>query len=168
MSPRRSRMAVAVLALAGVFLSTYLLLYRLGFYGGLVCGSGGGCEVVQASRYASFLGVPVAGWGVGWYAAVLAVALLGLRPSALRPARRSGVSGVSGGREGDRGPTGPARLLRWLAAGGLLFTLYLTAVELFVLEAICTLCVVSALLVVAICGLVVVERIGRANRADRS
>jgi uncharacterized membrane protein len=70
------RMATAIAALAGLFISLYLLLYSLGFYGALVCGTGG-CETVQNSTYARFLGLPVAGWGLAWYVAVLSVALAG-------------------------------------------------------------------------------------------
>lgn len=139
MTVRRGRMAIAVLALVGAFVSAYLLLYELGFYGSLMCGGGGSCQVVQASRYATFLGLPVAGWGLGWYVAVLGTSLVGL---------------------GDTGgpPGWTARGLELLAAGGVLFTLYLTFVELFVLEAICQWCVGSAVLVVAIAALVVVAR----------
>lgn len=126
--------SVAVLALIGLFVSAYLLLYKLGVYGELMCGAGGSCGYVQASRWASFLGIPVAGWGVGWYGATLATALLGLQP------------GVAGGRW-------PARGLLALGVAGLLFTAYLTYVELFVIDAICRWCVVSAVLVVLILGL---------------
>ena len=66
--------AIAVLALAGLFLSLSLLLYGLGFYGDLLCGVGS-CEVVQTSEYAVFMGVPVSGWGTAWYAGIFALAL---------------------------------------------------------------------------------------------
>jgi uncharacterized membrane protein len=136
MSPASRRQAVAVLALAGIFLSVYLLLHRLGAYGGggLLCGPGGGCDVVQSSRWAVFLGLPVAGWGVGWYVAVFAMAMVG----------------VHAGRAAARWPD---RLLLVLAGGGLLFTGYLTYLELFVIEAICRWCVASAVLVIAIFAL---------------
>lgn len=135
MTERRGRMAVALLALVGVFVSAYLLLYKMGFYGALACGGGGSCEYVQTSRWATFLGLPVAGWGVGWYVLVLAASLVGL--------------------DASEGPPGwIRRALEVLAAGGFLFTVYLTVVELFVLEAICRWCVASAALVVAISALV--------------
>ena len=35
------RMTIAALALCGVFLSTYLSLYKLGYLGAIVCGTGG-------------------------------------------------------------------------------------------------------------------------------
>ncbi len=132
MSRLTRRRAVAVLSLAGVFLSAYLVLHRVGFYGGgLLCGAGGGCDLVQASRWAVFLGFPVAGWGLGWYAAVFAVALLGAH-----------------GRLADA--DWPDRTLLVLAGGGLAFTAYLTWLEIFAIGAICRWCVGSAVLVVAI------------------
>jgi uncharacterized membrane protein len=117
-------MAIAVTALVGLFISVYLLLYRLGLYGEIVCGSGS-CEIVQASEYALFLGLPVAGWGVAWYAAVFLLAFLSTQP------RYAAATGLP-------------RLLFLLAAGGLVFSAYLTYVELFVLDAICQWCVASA------------------------
>lgn len=135
MSRKGRRMAVALIALPGVFVSLYLLLYEMGVYGGLVCGAGGSCEVVQTSSWSVFLGVPVPGWGVAWYLAVLGVALLGLRPGALDEAW-------------------PDRALAVLAAGGVVFTAYLTYLEAFVIEAWCRWCVVSAVLVAAIAAVV--------------
>jgi uncharacterized membrane protein len=43
-----------------------------------------------------------------------------------------------------------ARLLDLAALGGLAFSIYLTAIELFVLHAVCLWCVVSAVLAVGI------------------
>ncbi|MFQ5745665.1 MAG: vitamin K epoxide reductase family protein [Gemmatimonadota bacterium] len=127
--------AAAILAVAGLFLSLYLLLYKLGFYGELICGDSGSCDYVQSSSYAYFLGIPIAGWGAAWYAAVLSAALL-----------RLGSGGVTGKTAGP--------VLGGLAAAGLGFSVYLTAVELFVLHAICRWCVGSAALTVAIFVLV--------------
>jgi uncharacterized membrane protein len=124
------RMAVAVLALVGLFISVYLLLFKLGVYGELACGTGS-CETVQASAYATFVGLPVAGWGVAWYAAVFVVAFL---------STQSVFSEASW----------PPRVLLLLATGGLAFSGYLTYVELFVINAVCRWCVVSALITAAI------------------
>lgn len=126
-------MAISVIALAGLFISLYLLLYSLGVYGELMCGTGG-CETVQTSSYARFTGIPVAGWGVAWYGLVVLVALMGVQ-----------------GRFADE--KWPDRWLLVLATLGLAFSVYLTGVELFVLHAICQWCVVSAVLTVAIFGL---------------
>ena len=129
----KRRMAIAVTALAGLFVSLYLLLYSLGVYGALVCGTDG-CETVQTSSYARLMGVPVAGWGVVWYGLVILVGLVGVQA-----------------RFADE--KWPDRWLLVLAALGLAFSVYLTGVELFVLHAICQWCVVSAVLTVVIFGL---------------
>ena len=126
----RKRMGIAVLALVGLLMSVYLLLYKLGFYGELACGSGS-CEAVQTSEYAMLLGVPVAGWGVAWYAAVFVLAFLSLQPA-------------------HQEASWPARLIFLLAAGGLAFSAYLTYLELFVINAICRWCVASAVVTLLI------------------
>jgi uncharacterized membrane protein len=122
--PLPTRMAVAVLALLGLLIALYLLLYKLGVFGVLLCGEGG-CETVQQSSYAVFLGLPVPGWGVLGYGALLALASLG----------------AQGGRDADyriaRGIVG----LAWAAFA---FTVYLNAVEAFVLHAWCRWCLGSA------------------------
>jgi len=124
---------IALLALIGLFVAVYLLLYHLGFYGALVCGTGK-CEVVQTSQYARFLGQPVPLWGVLWYAGVLVLAFLGLGA-------------------GDGGRRVVEVLLALAVTGGLLFSIYLTAVELFILHAVCMWCVISAILTLMIFAL---------------
>lgn len=133
MSPITRYRSVAVLALVGVFVSVYLLLYSLGYYGVILCGAGS-CEIVQASKYAEFLGVPVSGWGTAWYAGMLVLALM------------LAAGAPAGGL--------PGRLLALGAIAGLGFSIYLTAIEAFVLEAWCRWCVVSAVLATAIFVLV--------------
>jgi uncharacterized membrane protein len=123
----RHRQAVAVLALVGFFVALYLWLHAIGVGGPLKCGTGG-CDTVQASRWAVFLGLPVALYGVVGYALILVVALVALRPATLE--RR-----------------GWNVLLAILATGGLLFTAYLTYLELFVIHAICRWCVGSAVVI---------------------
>lgn len=140
----RKRMTIALLALTGLFISVYLLLYTLGFYGELVCGSGS-CETVQTSEYASLFEIPVAGWGAAWYGAVLVLSFLAVQP-AFAEAKW----------------TTPSILL--LAGLGLLFSIYLTYVELFVIYAICWWCVTSAVLTLLIFLLAL--PLGGRRRAD--
>ena len=71
------RMLLALVALAGVFVALYLTLYKLGYIGTLACAVGS-CETVQTSKWATFLGLPVGAWGVGYYIGVLALAIAGL------------------------------------------------------------------------------------------
>jgi uncharacterized membrane protein len=123
-------MIAALVSLAGVFVALYLMLYKLGYIGTLSCAVGS-CEVVQTSRWATLLGFPVAAWGVGYYLAVLGLALVGLRPALENSRRLSG-------------------LLVAITATGVLFSLWLTYLELFVIDAICQWCVVSAVLATAL------------------
>ncbi len=127
----RHRQAIALLALVGLFVALYLWLHALGFGGAIKCGASGGCETVQTSQWAVFLGLPVAFYGVVGYLAVLVVALASLRPAAL-PQRHWNV------------------MLVGLASVGLLFTIYLTYLELLVIHAICRWCVGSAVIITAI------------------
>lgn len=121
-------MLAAPVALAGVFVALYLTMFKLGYIGSLSCAVGS-CEVVQTSRWAIFLGYPVAAWGVAYYAAVLAVSLAGLGASLVDDRRVS-------------------LLLVAMTATGVLFSVWLTYLELFVIDAICMWCVVSAVLAV--------------------
>lgn len=123
-SPPLHRMAVALLSLVGVLISTYLLLHKLGVVGTLMCGTGS-CDTVQASPWAVFLGVPVPAWGVAGYGLLLGVSLAGLRPG-MWESRRVG------------------RVLLVLGAGAFGFSAYLTAIEAFVIHAWCRWCVASA------------------------
>lgn len=124
------RMAAAVLALAGFFLATYLYLYKIGRIGSMMCGTGS-CEAVQLSRWSRFLGVEVSLIGVLGYLGLLVLALVATRP-ALETARW------------------PSQWLAMLSGIGVLFALYLTALELFVIHAICRWCVGSALIITLI------------------
>ncbi len=127
----RHRMAVAVLALLGLLSSVYLLLYKLGVVGTLVCGGSGACERVQTSQCAVFLGVPVAAYGVAGFAALLLVALAGL---------------------GERwaASAAPSWLLVVFSAAGVGFAAYLTYLEVAVIHDICRWCALCALLITAI------------------
>ena len=120
------RMLVALVALAGVFVASYLTLYKLGYIGTLACAVGS-CETVQTSKWATFLGVPVGAWGVGYYISVLALAIAGLTARFADSRRLS-------------------EILLGVTAFGLVFSLWLTYLELFVIHAICQWCVVSAIL----------------------
>jgi uncharacterized membrane protein len=123
-------MIVATLALAGIFVSLYLLLYKLGIIGELSC-SVGSCETVNSSKWATFLGLPVAAWGVAWYVAMFVLAIVS---TGERFAYSVGVSTI----------------LLGVAATGLVFSGYLTYLELFRIHAICQWCVVSAIIVTTI------------------
>lgn len=123
-------MIVAALALAGIFISLYLTLYKLGVIGELSC-TIGSCETVNTSKWSRFLGLPVAAWGLLFYLDVFAVALIGTLP---RFENERVISIV----------------LVAETAVGVLFSAWLTYLELAVIHAICIWCVTSAVIVTVI------------------
>lgn len=132
MTPARD-WPVAALAIAAFAISVYLTATKLAGGTVLFCEAGSGCDIVQASRWATFIGIPTALWGTLLYAVVAALALTGLPPK------------------------------RWvwafaLTVGAVTVSAYLTAIELFVLRAICPWCVVIAALAVAILVTLLVRR----------
>ena len=121
---------MAALALAGIFIALYLLLYKIGRIGNLSC-SIGSCETVNTSKWAVFLGAPVAGWGVVFYVVLFSLALASLQD---RYAESLGMS----------------KLLVLVSGIGFAFSAWLTFLELFVIRAICQWCVISAIIVTLI------------------
>jgi uncharacterized membrane protein len=118
MSEVRLRLALAALAVVGLGIATYLTVVH---YQGddPVCLAGGhGCATVQKSDYAEMAGIPVPLIGLFGYLTLLVAAAL----------------------RGD-----PGRVLGLFAGGiGFGFSIYLTYLELFVIDAICHWCVASA------------------------
>ena len=127
------RMLTALIALVGLFVALYLTLYKVGIIGTLACGTGS-CETVQLSRWSTFLGLPVAAWGTAYYVAVFALALAGIQDRWEDSLRLSLTMLVVTG---------------W----GVVFSAWLTYLELFVIHAICRWCVVSAALAVVLFAL---------------
>ena len=124
------RMSAAFLSLAGLFISGYLYLYKIGRIGSLACGTGG-CETVQLSPWSRVAGFEVSLIGVVGYAGLLVLSLASLQAGRLE--RRW-----------------PIRLMVLAAGVGVLFTAYLTYLELFVIHAICRWCVASGVIILAI------------------
>lgn len=122
----------AVLAALGVAVAFYLTIvhYRSDL---LVCRAGD-CASVQKSSYAEIAGIPVALLGLGMYLAVLALGAVRWR----RPAMRELATMAAFS----------------LVLSGAVYAGYLTYVELWVINAICQWCVISAALTL---GLLVSE-----------
>lgn len=116
------RFLLAALSVAGLLVSAYLTWSHLRGVVPACVGDSSGCETVQTSRYAEILGVPVAMLGLVGYAGLLSSTLL------------KGEAGVLFG--------------LFVALVGVLFSGYLTWLELFVIRALCQWCVVSAVLMV--------------------
>jgi uncharacterized membrane protein len=117
-----------VLALGGIAVSTYLTAvhYQDSL---LVCTGVSDCETVQNSKYAKLFGIPVAVLGLAMYVVALALAVARLARAQLS----------------DRATI----VLFVMLFAGFLFTAYLTYLELFVINAVCQWCVVSAVITTA-------------------
>ncbi len=133
---------VVGLAAAGVLIALYLTYTKLARGTALFCAAGGGCDVVQASRYATFLGLPTALWGAGLFAAIGAVALAGLAPR------------------------------RWLwafllAVAAVSFSAYLAWLSMTEIRALCGWCLASGLVAVALLGALLFRRPPASGHAPR-
>jgi len=122
----RLGLALSALALSGLGIATYLLAVRV-LGEAPACGPLKGCETVAASEYATIAGIPVALFGV-----LFSVVLLGACLAWWRRADRRALYAAYG-----------------LGLAGILAVLYLTYLELFVIEAICVWCVSYALTILA-------------------
>jgi uncharacterized membrane protein len=114
--------ALSLLALAGLGIATYLLAARV-LGEAPACGPVKGCETVAASEYATIAGVPVALFGV-----LFSIVLLGACLVWWRFADRRALYAAYG-----------------LGLAGIIAVLFLTYLEIFVIEAICVWCVSYAL-----------------------
>jgi vitamin-K-epoxide reductase (warfarin-sensitive) len=118
--------AIAVLAVLGVAVSAVSLQRHYAKSESKFCDIAVqfNCDIVNRSEFSSFFGIPVAGIGVVGYAAVLALATV------------------------YRSRHGAPNILLAGALAGLVFALYLTYVEGFILDTWCILCL-SSLAVIA-------------------
>jgi uncharacterized membrane protein len=128
------RMAGSLFALLGMLIAFYILLYDLGRTA-LVCPISG-CDVVQASPYSKWFGLPVAGFGFAYFSGLFALSLYGVFSN-----------DFFGFRVSD--------LLRLSCAPGLVFYAYFTYLEVFVIHAWCFWCVTSSLMLLGflVCAL---------------
>lgn len=87
---------------------------------GIACNLGQ-CDIVQASKYSELFGIPIAIYGLGYYILFITLISANLKKYA-----------------------------NYWALWGLLFSSYLTLLELFVLKAICGWCVLSFIVIILI------------------
>lgn len=139
MSETRTRTVMSGLALVGLAISAYLTYVH---YADIqpFCTGISNCARVQSSDWALVAGVPVALAGLIGYAAILAALWI----------------------PGERG-----RLATALAAfTGFGYSLYLTWVELFEIDAICQWCIVSAAIMTALAILAGLRVVRAATRPE--
>jgi uncharacterized membrane protein len=119
-----------LLTLAGIGVSGYLTWAHLANQS-VVCGQSQGCDIVQQSVYSEIAGIPIALLGLLAYVTLFILTLLrSYSPESLEGYIPLAIFGIS--------------LI------GVLYSAYLTYLELFVIYAICRWCVSSAVIITVI------------------
>lgn len=124
-----ARGGILLLALCGVGVSSYLLYEH--FVAPIACFTGEGCQTVDDSIYSEIFGVPMSGIGLVSY-----LGIIGLQLGSLRA----------------RNPVASYLQLAVFGASvaGVAFAVYLTYVEVFIIEALCSWCLTSAVIITLI------------------
>jgi uncharacterized membrane protein/thiol-disulfide isomerase/thioredoxin len=128
---------IPILAVLGLIVAGYMAYIEITRVEA-VCGPVGECNVVQTSQYAQIAGIPVAVLGLVFYLATLV----------LWAVQRSGAG---------RWAQPAALILLGASLFGVVFSIYLTLLELFVIHAVCMWCLSSALITTLIMVVVVAQ-----------
>lgn len=129
---------IPIVAIAGLAIAAYLAYVEIS-RAEAICGPIGQCNIVQSSQYAQIMGIPIAVLGLIFYLAILGFWLL----------RRLTKTGW----------------MKWISMLmlvsvflGMVFSVYLTTLELLVIRAICAWCLSSAIVTTTLL-LVIVSRL---------
>lgn len=125
---------LTVLAGVGMALTLYLALSVWFGDGPLYCADGSACDIVQQSRWGTFLGLPTAFWGFLTYSVL---AYIGFRV---------------------RSPEKHWKSTWVISLVGVGYSVYLTSVSHFVIGAFCPYCLVSLSIMTIIFGVVIAQR----------
>jgi len=131
-------MIATFVAAFGIGVASYIALEAAGGDAPACIAGSSGCETVANSSYSHLLGVNIAVFGIVGYVLLLATALL----------RGDGARMAGFG----------------LALAGFGYSVFLTYLELFKIEAICQWCVASAILMTVLFGLNAIRMVGYVGR----
>ncbi|MDT3778703.1 vitamin K epoxide reductase family protein [Nitrospira sp. MA-1] len=123
-----------ILAGAGLMLTAYLTYTASFEVHPAFCSEGSGCDIVQSSRWATFLGIPMALWGFVTYMVIAGLVWSG------------------------RGQSGSGSALIYVAMSGFAVSAYLTIVSVMEIEATCPYCLTSFAIITTILGLALIQR----------
>src|SRR3989344_6681664 len=112
-----SKKLISILCVIGMSISLYLTYAKLTATP-LIC-KFGNCDIVQNSEYSALFGIPVAVYGVGFYFILLFMNINFESHKTIR------------------------KIFPFWILWGILFSTYLTYLELFIIKAICMWCVIS-------------------------
>ena len=132
------RMIATFVAAFGLGVATYIAIEAAGGDAPACIAGSSGCETVANSTYSHLLGVNIAVFGIAGYALLLAAALL----------RGDGARMAGFG----------------LSLAGFGYSVFLTYLELFKIEAICQWCMASAVLMTVLFGLSTIRMVGYVGR----
>jgi uncharacterized membrane protein len=130
--------ASIVTAILGGLDAAYLLVLKLTSAQAMCLGSGD-CSTVNSSRYSEINGIPISLLGLLAYLAIIGILAIETRSRFLKQNGNLLVFGLS--------------------LVGVLFSAYLTYVELYVIHAVCPFCVASAILITIIFILAIIRLI---------
>jgi len=117
-SDRPVRIGLGLVSAGGIALASYLTYVHYQ-PAALICSIGGGCETVQHSKYATIVGIPVAIFGLAFWIATFVLVLW----------------------DSELART----LVLALALIGVAFSIYLVVLQLVVIDATCTWCMLNDL-----------------------
>jgi uncharacterized membrane protein len=132
------RIVATVIAVLGIGVATYITIADSSGGAPVCVAGGGGCETVAESTYSHVFGVNIAVFGVAGYVMLLAAALL-----------RGDVARMGGFA---------------ISLVGFGYSVYLTYLEVFKIEAICQWCVTSATLMTILFCINSIRMIGYVGR----
>lgn len=116
---------IIVACLLGIITSIYLTYISFSNTETTFCLSGSGCDIVNQSPYSKLLGLPVSFWGLIGYCLIFLILVF-------YKEKKKWL------------------IIYLLSLGGVAFSFYLTYLEIYVIEAICSYCVISAFLIFGI------------------
>jgi uncharacterized membrane protein len=119
--------ASVLVTILGTLDALYLLIFKLTGNSHMCLGNGG-CHDVNFSSYSEIYGIPVSVFGLSAFIAILCILILEGR---LKIAKENGPLAIFG-----------------ISLGGVIFTAYLTYLEIYVIRAICPFCVASAIFII--------------------
>jgi uncharacterized membrane protein len=126
---------IFILSIAGVLMAVYVLQSFLR-NAGILCLTGGGCELVRRSPVSYPFGIPVPAFGLVGYAGLAILSFL--RTTKNREQRTKTL----------------LKAMLGIAIFGICFVSWFTVMELFVIKGVCTWCAVSAVNMYVIFGLI--------------
>lgn len=131
-------MIATFVAAFGIGIATYIAIEAAGGDAPACIAGSSGCQTVANSSYSHLFGVNIAVFGIVGYALLLIAALL-----------RGDVARMGG---------------FGIALAGFGYSVFLTYLELFKIEAICQWCVISAILMTVLFGLNAIRMVGYVGR----